>query len=179
MVFALPLVQTRERTLLNPFSIISITLFLFVLYLFFGGEAAWPKFLKNLPEFAVYLGMIVLCMNGIFAFLQPSLIKPEAIGCMEINDEFQIIIINQYGQRLEITFEEINKIEFEIKGSKNFTGNFYGNMNFISITYNYNASKFHTEFVLETNEQMHSIKNAINKIVKRNPQLDLQYLSLK
>lgn len=175
MVYALPIVQTREQSIMNPFSVISIALFLIVIYLFFGGMVAWPKFLQDLPEFAVYLGMILLFLNGIYAFLRQSLASPENIGCMELNDELSELIVTLFGRKTEIAFSEINRINFEIKGPKDLIGNLQGNFNYIEITYNLYMSKIKCEFIIESPSQIYTIKNAFNKIGTENPKINISF----
>lgn len=177
MVYALPVVQTKEDSIMNPLSILSIILFLIVIYLFFGGMDSWPKFLKDLPEFAVYLGMVLIFINGIYTFLRPSLISPENIGCMELNDETREIIVTLHGRITEISFSEINRINFEIKGPKELMGNLNGNLNFVEITYNLYMSKIKCEFVIESTSQIHIIKNVFNKVWIDNPKVNISYLN--
>jgi hypothetical protein len=136
---------------------------------------SWPKVFKDIPEIVVYLGMVLLFLNGIYAFLRPSLTLPESVGCIEVNDEIKQLSITTNGRKIQISFLEINRIIFTIRGAKELMGNFHGNLNFVEITYNLFISKIKCEFVIDSPSQIYTIKNAFNRIWVVNPKVEIHF----
>jgi hypothetical protein len=177
MVFKLPIVKAKEYSFVSIYSITSLILMAITVYLFIAGPASWPIFMKNWPSLLTNILFACLFLNGGFALLRPSLAKPENVGTLIIDDVNKKVIIEEDLKNIELPFDEINRIDFEIKGYKNLMDNLHGNNNFVEFTFNLFMSKVSFEFVIDTAGEMYTIKNAFKKISKANPKVEISYYS--
>lgn len=177
MQFKLPLARSQEINTINVYSIVSVSFAIISIYLFFSGIQHWPLFLQKLPSYLVNGLFFILFINAGYAIIRPGIAKPDEIGMLIIDDQENLLRIEEDLQIIKLSFSEINRIEFEIKGCKNLMDNYQGNHNYIEITYDLFMSKKRLEFVLDTAGEMYTIKSAFNKIVKANPKIEISFYS--
>jgi hypothetical protein len=125
MVFKLPLVKAREYSFFNPYSIVSFICMGLAVILYLKGPVFWPLFMKNWPIVPVNILFALFFLNGGYAIIRPGLMKPDDIGTLLIDDQNKIVIINEDVRSVELPFEDINRIEFDIKGYKNLMDNLH------------------------------------------------------